>query len=81
MIQKRRIALAAMKNLQCGTVISINGGGVMCSRLEALGIRVGSIIKKKSSLLGLGPAILLVGNTEIAIGHGMASKIIVEVEE
>jgi ferrous iron transport protein A len=80
-MQKRRLALSAMKNTQYGIVTAINGGGGMCKRLEALGIRVGSRIKKKSALIGFGPVIVSVGNTEIAIGHGMASRIFVEVEE
>ena len=78
---KRRLALSDMKNLQSGIVAAINGGGGMCSRLEALGIHIGSGIKKKNALFGCGPVIVSVGNTEIAVGHGMASRIIVEVEE
>jgi len=81
MTQKRRVTLATMKNLQQGTVIAINGGCGMCSRLEALGIRVGCRIKKKSALMRFGPVIVLSGNTEIAIGSTMASKIFLEVEE
>ncbi len=80
-MQKRKIALYMMKNFQPGIVIEISGGRGMCSRLEALGIRIGSRIIKKSALLGFGPVIVLVGNTEIAIGHGMAARIFVEVEE
>lgn len=78
---KGRVALSEMKNTQSGIVLAINGGGGMCTRLEALGIRVGSRIKKKSALIGLGPVIASVGNTEIAIGYGMASRIFVEVDE
>ena len=70
-----------MKNLQSGVVVAINGGGGMCTRLEALGIRIGSRIVKKSAQIGFGPVIVLVGNTEIAIGHGMTSRIFVEVDE
>lgn len=81
MMQKRKLSLSAMKNTQSGIVAAINGGGGMCTRLEALGIRVGSQIIKKSALIGFGPVIVLVGNTEIAIGHGMASRILVEVKE
>jgi len=80
-MQKRRLALSAMKNTQSGIVVSINGGGGMCKRLEALGIRIGSRIKKKSAFIGFGPVIVSVGNTEIAIGHGMTSRIFVEVDE
>ncbi len=81
MMQKRRLALSVMKNLQSGVVVAINGGGGMCTRLEALGIRIGSRIVKKSAQIGFGPVIVSVGNTEIAIGHGMTSRIFVEVDE
>jgi len=80
-MQKQRLSLSAMKNMQYGIVVVINGGKEMCKRLEALGIHIGSKIKKKSSLLGFGPVIVTVGNTEIAIGYGMASRIFVEVDE
>lgn len=81
MMQKRRLSLSVMKNTQSGIVVAINGGRGMCTRLEALGIRVGSRTKKKSALIGSGPVIVSVGNTEIAVGHGMASRIFVEVNE
>ncbi|MFZ7120873.1 MAG: FeoA family protein [Eubacteriaceae bacterium] len=80
MIQKQQLTLSMMKNSQSGVIVQINGGRGMCTRLEALGIRVGSTIKKKNALIGFGPVIVSVGNTEIAIGHGMASKILVEVD-
>lgn len=79
-MQRRRLVLSAMKNTQSGVVTAINGGIGMRTRLEALGIRVGSRIKKRSALIGSGPVIISVGNAEIAIGHGMASKIFVEVD-
>lgn len=81
LMQKQRVSLSMMKNSQSGIVTTINGGVEMRKRLEVLGIRIGSIIKKKSVLIGFGPVIVSVGNTEIAIGHGMASRIFVEVKE
>lgn len=79
-MQKRRVALSAMKNAESGIVVAIFGGRGMHGRLEALGIRVGAKITKKSALLGSGPVIVMVGNTELAIGYGMATKILVEVD-
>ncbi|NSW92723.1 MAG: ferrous iron transport protein A [Firmicutes bacterium] len=70
-----------MRNAQSGTIVSIYGGIGMLRRLEALGIRVGGKITKKSALIGRGPVIIAVGNTEIAVGYGMASRILVEVDE
>lgn len=80
-MKKQNKALSEMKIGQSGTVAAINGGAGMRDRLEALGVRIGSRITKKSALIGFGPVIAVVGNTEIAIGHGMASRIYVEVDE
>lgn len=81
MLQKRKLSLVSMRNGQSGTVISIIGGKGTIERLEALGIRIGAGITKKSALLGHGPVIVVVGNAEIAVGYKMASRIIVEVKE
>jgi ferrous iron transport protein A len=52
----------------------------MVSRLNALGIRPGKRITKVSSMLMRGPVTIQSGSTQVAIGFGMANKIIVEVE-
>jgi len=57
---------------------SIQGGAGIKSRLEAMGIRAGTKIKKISSQFMKGPVIIQVGNTQLAIGHGMAFKINIE---
>jgi len=49
-------------------------------RLEALGIRPGMKVTKISSMLFRGPVTLRVGNAQVAIGFGMANRIIVEVD-
>ncbi len=81
MSQTQKVTLASMRNGQRGIIYAIHGGRGMSTRLEALGVRIGAEIIKKSSLMRGGPVIIAVGNTEIAIGYGMASRIIVEVEE
>lgn len=80
MTHKQRILLSSMKNGQSGIIVSINGGMGMLARLEALGVRTGSVIIKKSGFFGSGPVIVTAGNTDVAIGHGMASRIMVEVD-
>ena len=80
MSQKQKLSLVSMRNGQTGTVVSITGGSGTYARLEALGIRMGARITKKSALLGHGPIIVVVGNAEIAVGYKMASRIMVEVE-
>ena len=64
---------------QTGTVIGILGGRGLIQRLEVLGIRPGKKVTKISSTLLRGPVTLTVDNAQVAIGFGMANRIIVEV--
>jgi len=65
---------------QTGTVIQILGGRGLSRRLEAMGIRPGKKVTKISSMLFRGPVTLRTNQTQVAIGFGMASKIMVEVD-
>ena len=49
-------------------------------RLHSLGIRPGKRITKVSGMFMRGPVTLQVGRAQVAIGYGMAGKILVEVE-
>ncbi|MGB5749323.1 MAG: FeoA family protein [Desulfobacterales bacterium] len=60
-------------------IISIHGGWVMQARLKELGIAEGQKIKKVSSIGLRGPVIVLVNRAQVAIGAGMASRILVKV--
>lgn len=59
-------------------VVDILGGFKLKRRLESIGIIPDVIIKKVSNQFMKGPVVLAVGKTKIAIGYGMAKKIIVE---
>ena len=74
-----RVSLADMKPGQTGVVVEILGGHGMVRRLDALGLRLCKRIRKISSMLMRGPVVVDVDNFQIAIGHGMASRIIVEI--
>ncbi len=74
------IPLTDLDEGESGKVIEVAGGGGIHQKLDALGIRVGIQIKKISSLMLMGPVVVAVGNTQIAIGRGMANKIMVEVK-
>jgi ferrous iron transport protein A len=69
-----------METGQTGTVIQILGGRGLTRRLEAMGIRPGKKVTKISSMLFHGPVTLRTNQTQVAIGFGMASKILVEVD-
>ena len=61
-----------------GIIISINGGNGFCTRMANLGIRPGKPVTKVSAQLLRGPIQIRIENIQIAIGRGMARKIMVE---
>jgi ferrous iron transport protein A len=79
--QNEQLTLAEMKTGQTGTVVGVLGGPGLIRRLDALGIRPGKKVTKISSTLFRGPVILRVNNAQVAVGFGMARKIIVEVDK
>ena len=76
--QEGQLTLAEMKTGQTGIVVEVLGGHGFIRRLNALGIRPGKKVTKLSSTLFRGPVMLRVNNTQVAVGFGMARKIIVE---
>ena len=73
------MTLAQMQSGQSGTAVQIQGGHGSVRRLNALGIVPGKRITKVSSMLMRGPVTVEVDRVRIAIGFGMANKVIVEV--
>lgn len=78
-VKTDRISLVQMRSGQKGRIVEINGGYGLVRKLEALGIRTGEEITKISEQLMRGPVILQHNNTQAAVGFGMASKVLVEV--
>ena len=76
----KQITLRQMRTGQSGIVFQIQGGHGLISRLSALGIRPGQRITKVGSTFMRGPVTIQVGNARVAIGFGMANKIIVELD-
>jgi ferrous iron transport protein A len=68
-----------MRAGQRGKITRISGGHCLARKLEALGIREGKEIKKISEQWMGGPVILRHGNTQVAVGFGMASKVFVQI--
>jgi ferrous iron transport protein A len=79
--QNEQLTLAEMRTGQTGTVVGVLGGHGLIRRLDALGIRPGKKVTKISSTLFHGPVTLKVDNAQVAVGFGMARKIIVEVDK
>ena len=80
-MSERVISLTWMETGQSGTVIQIQGGIVLVRRLAALGIRPGKKITKVSSMMMRGPVIIEMDRTQLAIGFGMATRVMVNLEE
>jgi len=81
MHQEGQLTLAEMRTGQSGTVVGVLGGHGLIGRLDALGIRPGRKVTKLSSTLFRGPVTLRVNNSRVAVGFGMAKKIIVELDK
>ena len=74
-----KVSLTLMKAGESGIVVDVLGGHGFINRLNALGIRFCKKITKVSSMLMRGPIIVNVDSMKIAVGYGMAKRIIVEV--
>ena len=75
-----RIPLTDMKPGQSGTLVEVLGGHGMERRLSALGLRLSKQVRKISSMLMRGPVTIQVDRAQVAIGFGMARRIIVELD-
>ena len=80
MTDGRLITLRQMWSGQSGIVANIEGGHGLVNRLNALGIRPGKRITKISSMLMRGPVTIQLDSAQVAIGFGMANKIIVKLD-
>lgn len=70
-----------MKAGESGLVKRIEGGEKLKRRFASLGIRVGKPIRKITSGVLRGPVVVKIDETQVAIGRGMAKKVIVEVKK
>jgi len=75
---ERQLTLARMQAGQSGIVVQILSGHGVIKRLGALGLRPGLRVTKVSSSFMRGPVTVQFGNTQVAIGFGMANRIVVE---
>ncbi len=75
-----RVDLTQLEVGESGTVVEIQGGFGLVRRLESLGIRVGKKLTKISSQFMRGPITVRIDNFQVALGFGMARKIIVRVK-
>ena len=73
--------LKDLKSGEGGRIAQIDGGRGVVNRLAALGIRPGRRVMKLSSGFMRGPVTIQVDRAQVAIGFGMAKRILIEVED
>ena len=65
---------------ESGMVAGIQGGHGLTCRLESMGIRAGKKVTKVSTQFMRGPITVKVDQGQVAMGYGMAKKILMETE-
>ncbi len=73
------ISAADMAPGQVGIVVDLAGGHGMVRRMQAMGIHPGVPITKLTTQPFRGPVSLQAGATQVAVGFGLARRIMVEV--
>lgn len=72
-------SVAYMRAGQSGVVVGFRGGRGMVARLNAMGVRPGVYVSKRMAQPFRGPVVIRAGATELALGFGVAQRIMVRV--
>lgn len=75
------VTLDSIREGQKAKVINISGGWGLRQRLGGLGIHPGDMIIVRKSAIMWGPILISVHGNQVALGRGIARRVIVEVEE
>lgn len=78
---RNMIALTNMRSGYSGVVAEIHGGFKFIARLNAMGLIPGRRITKTSSMVGQGPVTIEVDRVQLAIGYGMANRIMINPDQ
>ncbi|MDD4954338.1 MAG: FeoA family protein [Candidatus Omnitrophica bacterium] len=76
--QLKHISLAQMKENRKGKVAEVLGGPGLQNKFMSMGIYKGREITKISHFAMKGAVAIRVGRSVVALGHGMAAKIMLE---
>ena len=74
------VTLLSMRKNETAQIVEIQGGQQLETKLKAMGLYKGRNIVKRSPADSKGPSIVEVMGTNLAVGQGMAAKIIVKVQ-
>ncbi len=75
----KEITLAQLAPGQKAKIVKIAGGKGLHSRLMSMGVYSGREIVKFSHIGLRGPVVVKIGRSIIALGHGIAEKVIVAI--
>jgi ferrous iron transport protein A len=76
----KKLFLTQMRENHKGKVLEISAGRGLQNKLSSMGIYPGREITKLSQFALRGPVAIKTGGSILALGYGVASKIIVEIE-
>jgi ferrous iron transport protein A len=81
MINTEYIPLSSMQSGSKGVIAKIEGGHGLINRLNALGIRPNKRITKISSMMMRGPVTINMDGMQLALGFGMAKRVIIKPDD
>ncbi|MHB8053941.1 MAG: FeoA family protein [Candidatus Aminicenantales bacterium] len=76
--KEKQMSIIDLKNGQKGKIVNILGGLGVSRKLGNMGIRIGSQVCNLSGNFMKGPIVVQSGRTQVAIGQGLAGKIMIE---
>ncbi len=76
----KKISLVQLKANHKGKVAEILDGGNLQNKLMNMGVYKGKEVTKLSHIGLRGPVVIRTGRSILALGHGVAAKVIVEPE-
>jgi len=82
MVSAALVPLSKVAEGESVTVVEMGGGRWFKQRLVSMGVSVGSTVKvlRANNSIG-GPTLIAIGQTRLAIGRGMAERIMVRTSE
>ena len=76
----RKLSLVQIRKNRKAKVLEISGGSTLQHKMMSMGIYPGREITKLSHFALKGPVTVKIGRSVLALGHGVAAKIILEME-
>jgi len=74
----KKISLIQLRPSHKGRVVEITGGANLQAKLMHMGVYPAKEVTKMSHIGLRGPVVIRAGRTILALGHGVAAKVIVE---